>query len=116
MQWSSFLALRDWRGRSVAASLQNRTTTPMALLTQSGPRLPTIIATQRFPLLGNVIVCRVRGSDRAIGSRCARGCPRRAATGAVIQVGPPFAEHLHTLPRVLVAGRELINFGGWKLA
>src|SRR5262245_61042823 len=40
----------------------------------------------------------------------------RVIAVAVIQVGPPFAEHLHTLPRALGAGREVIYFGGWKLA
>ena len=41
---------------------------------------------------------------------------RRGAIDAVIQVGPLFAEHLHTLPDVLVAGMDPIHFGDWKLA
>ena len=43
----------------------------------------------------------------------APGCP---AAVAVIQVGPPFEEHLRTLPGVLVAGKGPVHSGeGWKL-
>jgi hypothetical protein len=35
---------------------------------------------------------------------------RYVVAGTLIQVGPPFAEHLHTLPRVLVADTDPIHF------
>jgi len=40
----------------------------------------------------------------------------RSGTPAIIQVGQPFAEHLHTWPGVLDADKGPIHFRNWKFA
>src|SRR5262245_29005001 len=43
-------------------------------------------------------------------------CETLTPAGAIIQVGPPFAGHLHTLPGVLAVGTGPVHYGDWKFA
>src|SRR5262249_10841378 len=53
----------------------------------------------------------------AVATKAKPGHRGRALLPPIIQVGSPFAEHLHTLPRVLDAGTDPVHFGGsWKFA